>query len=93
MMITFDSIPLPMKQAFNKAVSLSENLQLDGSVNWNYVDADVYMAVGPRESDGNPANNQEHYQMFDMLCEAYELANGIQVQQSAICDDASSIGI
>ena len=93
MMITFDSIPLQMKQAFNKAVSLSENLQLDGSVNWNYVDADVYMAVGPRESDGNPANNQEHYIMFDMLCEAYELANGIQVQTSAICDDASSIGI
>ena len=90
--ITLADIPKSMMQSFNKAVSLSENLQLDGSVNWNYVDADVYMDVGPRESDGNPADNSEHYQMFDMLCQAYEDANGIQVQQSAICDDVASLG-
>ena len=93
MTIPFNSIPREMMQAFNKAVSLSENLQLDGSVNWNYVDADVYMAVGPRDSAGNPVGNQEHYVMFDMLCDAYERANGIQVQQSAICDDIASIGV
>ena len=92
MAIPFNSIPREMMQAFNKAVSLSENLQLDGSVNWNYVDADVYMAVGPRDSDGNPVSNQEHYHMFDMLCDAYEVANGIQVQTSAICEDVASIG-
>ena len=91
--ITLGDIPLKMIQAFNKAVSLSENLQLDGSVNWNYVDADVYMDVGPRDSDGNPISNQEHYIMFDMLCQAYEDANGKQVQNSDICEDASSIGI
>ena len=36
------NIPKEMMQSFNKAVSLVENLQLDGSVNWNYIDADVH---------------------------------------------------
>ena len=91
MAISFDSIPLSMKQSFNKAVSLSENLQLDGSVNWNWVDADVYMDMHPN-GDGN-STNQLHYEMFDLLCDAYERANGIQVKQSAICEDAGSIGL
>lgn len=89
MAITFDSIPLRMKQSFNKAVSLSENLQLDGSVNWNWVDADVYMDM---HQFGELDTNRDHYEMFDMLCDAYEVANGIQVQQSAICDDVASLG-
>ena len=80
MAITYNSIPLQMKQSFNKAVSLSENLQLDGSVNWNWVDADVYMDVGPVDTDGNPISNQEHYAMFDVLASAYEKANGKQIQ-------------
>ena len=90
MAISFDSIPLSMKQSFNKAVSLGENLQLDGSVNWNWVDADVYMDMHPT-GDGNDTN-RDHYIMFDMLCDAYEQANGIQVQSSAICDDVASLG-
>ena len=91
MAITYNSIPLQMKQSFNKAVSLSENLQLDGSVNWNWVDADVYMDMH-QFGDGDNTN-KDHYVMFDMLCDAYETANGVQVQQSDICEDASSIGI
>ena len=42
------TIPKEMMQSFNKAVSLVENLQLDGSVNWNYIDADVYMDMSAR---------------------------------------------
>ena len=53
------NIPLKVSQAFNKAVSNPENIQANGHVNWNYVDADVYMDVGPRDTDGNPANNQK----------------------------------
>lgn len=30
-------------RAFNKAVTSTENLSEDGSVIWNYVDADVHM--------------------------------------------------
>ena len=69
-----------VSQAFNKAVSNPENIQANGHVNWNYVDADVYMDVGPRDTDGNPANNQKHYAMFDVLASAFEKANGKQVQ-------------
>ena len=89
MAISFNSIPLQMKQSFNKAVSLSENLQLDGSVNWNWVDADVYMDM---DQFGESDTNRDHYVMFDMLCDAYEVANGIQVQTSAICEDVASLG-
>ena len=89
MAISFDSIPLRMKQSFNKAVSLSENLQLDGSVNWNWVDADVYMDM---HQFGESDTNQDHYIMFDMLCDAYEQANGVQTQTNAICEDVASLG-
>lgn len=81
-----NSIPGFLARAFNKAVSLDENLYEDGSVNWNYVDADMYMSVGPRDSDGNPDGNAQYYAWFDALCEAYERANGIQKQQDTIVD-------
>jgi len=91
--ITIENIPLKFKQAFNKAVSLGENLQLDGSVNWNYVDADLFMEFGPRDTDVNERYLTElHYEMFELLADAYERANGVQVQQSAICDDIASLG-
>ena len=38
------------------------------------------MDVGPRGADGNPANNQKHYAMFDVLADAFEKANGKQIQ-------------
>jgi len=31
----------------NKAVERKENYFADGTVNWDYVDADVYMAIDP----------------------------------------------
>ena len=73
-------VDVKMARSFNKAVSNPENIQPNGHVNWNYVDADVYMDVGPRGEDGNPANNQKHYEMFDVLADAYEKANGKQIQ-------------
>lgn len=79
--ITYQAIPLQMKQSFNKAVSLSENLQPDGSVNWNWVDADVYMDM---HQFGESDTNKDHYTMFNMLADAYERANGIQIQQDTV---------
>ena len=92
MAIPFNSIPKEMMQAFNKAVSLSENLQLDGSVNWNYVDADLFMQFGPRDSEINERYLSElHYEMFELLADAYERANGIQKQQDTIVDTNNGI--
>ena len=51
--IEIHNIPKAFQRAFNKAVSLGENLYEDGSVNWNYVDADMFMQFGPRDTEVN----------------------------------------
>ena len=85
--IEIANIPLKFKQAFNKAVSLVENLYEDGSVNWNYVDADLYMEFGPKHTEINERYLSElHYEMFELLADAYERANGVQPQQDTIVD-------
>ena len=82
-----NSIPGFLARAFNKAVSLDENLYEDGSVNWNYVDADLFMEFGPRDTEINERYLSElHYEMFELLADAYERANGIQKQQDTIVD-------
>ena len=78
------NIPKEMMQSFNKAVSLVENLQLDGSVNWNYIDADVYMDMSAKR-----ILDQEWYMVwFNKLASDYEAANGVQPQHSSIGDVA-----
>ena len=85
--IDINNIPKAFQRAFNKAVSLGENLYEDGSVNWNYVDADMFMQFGPRDSEVNERYLSElHYEMFELLADAYEKANGIQKQQDTIVD-------
>ena len=32
-------------ESFNRAVEKQENLNADGSINWNFVDADMYMEL------------------------------------------------
>ena len=81
------NIPKEMMQSFNKAVSLVENLQLDGSVNWNYIDADVYMDMSAKR-----ILDQEWYMVwFNKLADDYEAANGIQPQTNSICEDVASL--
>ena len=43
-------VPNATARAFNKAVSNPENINQDGSINWNFVDADTYMVVQPTDS-------------------------------------------
>ncbi len=81
------NIPKEMMQSFNKAVSLSENLQLDGSVNWNYIDADVYMDMSAKKL----LDDKWYMVWFDKLASDYEAANGIQVQTNQICEDVASL--
>jgi len=82
------TISKEMAQAFNRAVTNPENIQSNGSVNWNYVDADVYMAVGPSthglEGPAERSLINTHYALFDVLCNAYEQANGVQVQLDTV---------
>ena len=35
-----------LAKAFNRAVTTAENINNDGSINWDFVDADVYMDLG-----------------------------------------------
>jgi len=50
-----------------KAVALAENRNEDGTVNWNFVDADVYMTVNPTE------NCRDLYmKLFDEACDTVE---------------------
>ena len=81
------TIPKEMMQSFNKAVSLVENLQLDGSVNWNYIDADVYMDMSAKKL----LDDKWYMAWFNKLADDYEAANGIQVQTNGICEDAASL--
>ena len=78
------NIPKEMMQSFNKAVSLVENLQLDGSVNWNYIDADVYMDMSAKKL----LDDKWYMVWFDKLADDYEAANGVQPQHSSIGDVA-----
>ena len=82
------TISKEMAQAFNRAVTNPENIQSNGSVNGNYVDADVYMAVGPSthglEGPAERSLINTHYALFDVLCNAYEQANGPQVQLDTV---------
>ena len=90
--IEIANIPVAFKRAFNKAVSLGENLYEDGSVNWNYVDADMFMQFGPRDSEINERYLSElHYEMFELLADAYERANGKQPQQDTVVDTDNGI--
>ena len=34
---------MTMQEAFDKAIVNTENHNTDGSINWNFIDADVYM--------------------------------------------------
>ena len=56
---------------FNRAVSTDENINDDGSINWNFVDADLY------GSEHRPNDDSEYMSLFDSLAIQYDLANGV----------------
>ena len=66
-------VPNTTARAFNKAISNPENINQDGSINWNFVDADTYMAV-------QPTDNPLFYIHFNLLADDYEASNNIQLR-------------
>jgi|TARA_B110000444_G_scaffold53543_1_gene49484 hypothetical protein len=68
-----NTVPNTTARAFNKAISNPENINQDGSINWNFVDADTYMAV-------QPTDNPLFYIHFNLLADDYEASNNIQLR-------------
>lgn len=52
---------------FDKAVSNTENHNEDGSINWNFVDADCYMSVGKLFKDST-----DFYEHWNDLADKFE---------------------
>jgi hypothetical protein len=59
--------------AFTKAIQNPENFNEDGSVNWNFVDADCYMDLC--RSDWSAEENKDFYEQFDYLAFTYNNSN------------------
>ena len=79
---------MDISTAFNQAVNRAENIQQNGHVNWNYIDADVFM-------DCKPADSAAHYKQFNQLADQYELLHGKQIQdnQFGIWSEAALEGL
>jgi hypothetical protein len=56
---------LAVIKSVTKALGSIENYNADGSVNWNFVDADVYMDI-------DPADDDTHYEMFNRFASVVE---------------------
>jgi hypothetical protein len=57
-------------ESFNIAVRREENLLGDGSVNWNFVDADIHMDAG----EAGLSIPEEWFEMYEHLANVYEAA-------------------
>ena len=57
--------------SFETAVANPENINTDNTINWNFVDADLY------GSDHRPNDDAEYMTLFDSLAIQYDLANGV----------------
>ena len=63
--------------AFELAVNNAENIQENGYVSWNFVDADVYMDMHQLLSS---TPYSEHFAKFERLASEYEAKHGVQLQ-------------
>ena len=62
----FKRIPAEVARTFNRAVTNEENLNEDGSINWNFVQADFYIDTYLPDSETDKA--------WGYLVEQYEMA-------------------
>lgn len=53
-----------MKDFIEQAIAKKENINSDGSINWNYVDSDVYIEMYKNKI---PCSQKEYYEVFDYL--------------------------
>ena len=58
---------LAVIKSVTKALDSKENYNADGSINWDFVDADVYMDINPADDDVDA-----HYEMFNRFASLVE---------------------
>ena len=56
-----------VRATVERAVARPENLNADGSINWNFVDADCYMEINPTEQCA-----KLYYELWEEACDAFE---------------------
>ena len=56
-----------LAKSFNKAVTNPDNINTEGSINWDFVDADVFMDMKPTDSIlfDTRADAKAYYDQFD----------------------------
>ena len=64
-----------LESQFNEAVNNPENINDDGSINWNFVDADCFMAVGKLFKDATV-----FYEHFNDLADKREAKQPVDTQ-------------
>jgi hypothetical protein len=63
---------MTLEQAFAKAVNSKANRLNDGTVDWNYVDADCAMDMNLASSNITRTDCDAFYDQFDALATQYE---------------------
>ena len=57
-----------VKAAVERAVVNPENINADGSINWNFVDSDCYIDINPTEQC-----TKLYYELWEEACDAIEM--------------------
>lgn len=57
-----------VEAAVKQAVANPENINADGSINWNFVDSDCFMDVNPTERC-----TALYYELWEEACDAIEM--------------------
>jgi hypothetical protein len=58
---------LAVIKSVTKALGFKKNYNADGSVNWDFVDADVFMDINPADHEVDA-----HYEMFNRFASVVE---------------------
>ena len=69
-----------LERYMREAVTNPENLQKDGSVNWNFVDSDCYMTVGHYFKDQNDYMESFNEIAGQIEAEMNPVSNEIQLE-------------
>jgi len=65
-----NSMELAVYESFNRAIELDENINDDGTLNWNFVSADIWMDLadkGHERTEGSVIND-----LIDNMIDAFE---------------------
>ena len=72
-------------RSFNKAVTNLENINEDGSINWNFVDADIHMDLGIPYVDTITLYNRQFNHLADCYLGNITLADRMADSTSMNC--------